>query len=190
MRGQYDLVKWMLVHLGKACCGGEIGGLRKALTLAASFGRVEIMQLLAEFNVCSPWDLGPALLNAVHSSQEESVKFLLKFDDYFDVHIQNALICAVRAYTKGCASSRMMRRLLDASAKTKDGNVLKIVAKLRREETEEIHVQRLDAIYRLLRQDDAVHSESFLWPPLSSPCASAFCPVSFSCCSSTSCEEE
>ena len=104
-----------------------------------------------------PWDLGPALLNAVHSSQEESVKFLLKFDDYFDVHIQNALICAVRAYMKGCASSRMTRRLLDAGAKTKDGNVQKIVAKLRREETEEKHVKRLDAIHRLLRQEDAVH---------------------------------
>ena len=51
MRGNYDLVKWILV--GIACCGGEIGSLRKALTLAASFGRVEIMQLLVEFNVCS-----------------------------------------------------------------------------------------------------------------------------------------
>lgn len=181
LEGHYDLVNWMLSHVGITRCGGS----RDALRLAASNGHVDVMQLLTEFNVCSTSDLRKAFEYAMTYFQENAVKFLLKFakeDDLF-VQIQGGLITSVKGYKRGCVSSRMTRLLLDAGARStetmsykEDGilqhdRALDIVAKLKEEETEEKYLKRLDAIHRLLRQDDAVHSLSFLWPSLSSPTA-------------------
>ena len=180
VEGHYDVVNWMLSHTDIERCGGKSEG-REALCLAAATGHVEVMQLLVEFNVSCMWDLCAALLEAMDNSnfQENSVKFLLKNYPVKVLHvINNALMKAVEGYKHGCTSSRLTRRLMDAGAKTtesvyyeesdgilqNDGTVLDMVAKLRQEETEEKHVQRLDSIHRLLRQEDAVHSLSFLWP--------------------------
>ena len=180
-KGHYDVVKWMLSHTGIALCGGQSEG-RDALRLASSEGHVEVMQLLMEFNVCSMLDLCTAFRGAMDHFQDNSVKFLLKFE--IPILLENttfALKTAVQGYKHGCASSRLTRLLMDAGARTtepisykvdgicKRQTVLEIVAKLREEETEEKHVQRLDAIHRLLRQEDAVHSSSLLWPLIRSP---------------------
>lgn len=188
MKGHYDVVDWMLSRTGIARCGGQSEG-GQALWLAASTGHTEVMQLLTDVGVCSPSDLGKALLEAVHFCQEDSVKFLLKFDDYLYAHIQQALIWAIEEYREGCASSRITRQLMEAGARTtyttcdkdEDGNPtfetpLGKVARLREEETEEKHVKRLDAIHRLLLQEDAVHSRSFRWPSLSSSTTTAATP--------------
>lgn len=194
MEGHYDVVNWILSHTGIARCGGESKG-GQALWRAACGGHVEVMQLLMKFNVFSPYDLGKALLEAVHFSQEKSVKFLLKFDGSNGLpYAQQALIWAVNEYMEGCASSRITRQLMDAGASPTQPTSLQdesgaeyydtalgTVAKLKEEETDDKHVKRLDAIHRLLRQVDAVHSLSFLWPLLPSPSA----PTSSSSSSST-----
>lgn len=188
LEGHQDVVDWMLSHTGIARCGGQSEG-GQALWLAASTGHTEVMQLLTDFGVCSPSDLGKALLEAVHFCQEDSVKFLLKFDNYLYGHIQQALIWAIGEYKEGCASTRITRQLMEAGARTTDTTcdkdedgtptyetALSKVARLREKETEEKHVKRLDAIHRLLLQEDAVHSRSFRWPSLSSSTTAAATP--------------
>lgn len=160
--GRSVLVKWMLLHLGIERCGGQSEG-RDALRHAAQCGSVEIMQLLTERKVFSARDFGEALHRAMDDFQENSVKFLLEEHPTKVCHVlPHALVRAVRGYKHGCASSRLTRRLMDAGAKTTN-TLLDVVVRLREKETEEKHVKRLDDIYRLLRQEDAVHSRSFLW---------------------------
>ena len=176
--GHYDLVEWMLSHVGIAHCGGDSGG-AKAFLLATSTNHVDIMQLLIDVGKYDGEVLGFALLNAVVGFYEHAVECLLQRGDDVE-YLELALMYAVRGYKKhGFASSRLVRRLMDAGAQPTKmmhdektwTTVLDTIVKMKEKETEEKHLQRLNAVYHLLLQEDAVHSLSFLWPSLSSPAA-------------------
>lgn len=176
--GHYDLVKWMLSHVGIARCGGDSGGV-KAFLLATSTNHVDIMQLLIDVGKYDGEVLGFALLNAVVGFFEHAVECLLQRGDDVE-YLELALMYAVRGYKKhGCASSRLVRRLMDAGAQPTKmmhdektwTTVLDAIVKMKEKETEDL--ERLNAIYHLLLQEDALHSLSFLWPSLSSPAATA-----------------
>lgn len=175
-KGHYDVVKWMLTNTGISSCGGATQGV-VALHLASSKGQIEVMQLLMEFKVYSVLELCAAFRGALDNLQVNSVKFLLevRFRTFSDI-VTCALKTTVKGYKYGCSSSRMTRLLMDAGARptkelyyeedgvSKSKTALEIVVELMGKESEVEHLQRLNAIHRLLQQEHAVNSSSLLWP--------------------------
>lgn len=179
-RGHYDAVQRMLSRVGLEGCGGASRGL-KALELAAGADQVEVMQLLTEAGVR---DTGTAFVCAVIGEHRKSILFLRKqyYRDSLD-HINKGnkssgptlLICAIRNYEYKFAP-KLVRWLLDAGASTTArvtmidddgyevhrGTALECMRSERVAEVE--NGGRLDAISRLLRQEEAIHAKSWLWP--------------------------
>lgn len=178
-RGHYDTVQRMLSRVGLEGCGGASRGV-KALELAAGADQVEVMQLLTEAGVR---DTGTAFVCAVIGKHRKSILFLRKQyeRDSLD-HINNGakssgptlLICAIRNY-KYKFAPKLVRWLLDAGASTTtsvtmvdddgyeahNGSALEC---MRTHRLAKVENGRLDAIGRLLQQEEAIHAKSWLWP--------------------------
>lgn len=170
----------MLSRVGLESCGGASRGV-KALELAAGADQVEVMELLTEAGVR---DTGTAFACAVIGNHRKSILFLRRqyYRDSLD-HINKGnkssgptlLICAIRSYEYSFAP-KLVRWLLDAGASTTtrvtmvddDGyEVHRGTARecMRSERATQVgNGGRLDAIGRLLRQEDAIHAKSWLWP--------------------------
>jgi len=179
-RGHYDAVQRMLSRVGLEGCGGASRGV-KALELAAGADQVEVMELLTDAGVR---DTGKAFTCAVIGKHRKSILFLRKQyeRDSLD-HINKGakssgpplLICAIRSYEYKFAP-KLVRWLLDAGASTTtrvtmvDDDGYKVD---RSTALECMRIQRLapvenggrlDAIGRLLQQEEAIHAKSWLWP--------------------------
>ena len=182
-RGESEVVRMMIQHLGIEGCGGATGGV-SALQSAAMFQYVEIMRLLTDAGVD---DMGAALINAAGRGLEESVKFFLRQRGSFASAgvcvnvpcVEVALLSAIRT-----VASRVVRLLVGAGAATTstvrqtggegsaalDGASLALTNWMLREKkvkgekasTDQLH--RLEAIRRLLLRVEAVHAVSWLWP--------------------------
>lgn len=180
LRGHYDAVQRMLSRIGLEGCGGSSRGV-KALELAAGADQVEVLQLLTEAGVR---DTGTAFVCAVIGKHRKSILFLRKQyeRDSLD-HINKGdkssgptlLICAIRNY-KYKFAPKLVRWLLDAGASTTtrvtmvddDGYEVHRGTALEGMRIERLapveNGGRLDAIGRLLLQEDAIHANSWAWP--------------------------
>ena len=177
--GHYDAVQRMLADPGLDVCGGASRGV-KALELAAGTDQVEVMQLLAEAGVR---DTGSALASAIIVAKRNSINFLLKQyeRDSLD-HVNKGsgptlLICAIRNY-KYKFAPKLVRWLLDSGASTTrivtmvDADGIQVHrgtarACMRFEKATQVvggNGGKLEAIGRLLKQEDAVHAISWVWP--------------------------
>lgn len=178
-RGHYDAVERMLSRVGLERCGGASRGV-KALELAAGADQVEVMELLTEAGVR---DTGTAFFCALMEKKRNAMLFLRKQyeRDSLD-HINKGtkssgptlLISAIRSYEYKFAP-KLVRWLLDAGASTTtrvtmvDDDGYEVHRGTAREC---MRIQRLagvenggrlDAIGRLLQQEDAIHAKSWLW---------------------------
>ena len=179
-RGHYDAVQRMLSRVGFEGCGGASRGV-KALEFAACADQVEIMELLTEAGVR---DTGKAFTCAVIGKHRKSIIFLrkqYKRDSLDHVNKGNKssgpalLILAIQNYRYKFAP-KLVRWLLDAGASTTTrvtmvdddgyevhrGTALECVRIQRLAPVK--NSGRLDAIGRLLQQEEAIHANSWAWP--------------------------
>lgn len=176
--GKCDVMRAML-RLGLDVCGGISGGV-KALEHAAGKGHVEVMQLLTDAGVK---DTGACFVLAAQLGQRNSIRFLMKQyeKDALD-HVEASsgptlLIAAIKNQRLG---PKMVRWLMDAGANTRQSLILRVHPTMGPQVdvgTPKNFLGRgmarytpgkvpptLIAIDRLLRQEEAVHAKSWLWP--------------------------
>lgn len=187
--GHAAVVCELLQQVGLRGCGGEASGVN-ALRLAAENQHLEIMAALTDAGVV---DTGVALVGAAGGGREASVKYLLRnepkattleFPYVMGGGVRNPLFGSVQ----GC-SPRVVRLLIDAGADT-TGTITTHLINLETNRPEEVktfkpldlaersirekkigekdateeQLHKLEAIRRLLLQEEAVHALSWLWP--------------------------
>ncbi len=181
-QGNDEVVRELLEQVGIEGCGGQTGGLN-ALGAAAMKGHLDLIGIFAAAGVV---DTGRVLAAAAGAAKQSSVRCLLQqygtgtaiekaayINNTRDVLGRTPLASAVSGYGF-YGSCRVVRTLLDhganVAAAPRAENSLWWVDELRGTKevdgglaTEE-QMQRLEGIYRLLLQEDAVHATSWLWP--------------------------
>ena len=188
--GQLEVVRELLREFGILGCCGPSGGL-DALRIAAVYGQVDIVSTLMDAGVEDA--AGLALLDAIEYSQEAAVGRLLRQQNGWQASYVNfartnlgftALLQSFHCAEDKPCNPRITRRLVDAGADTSSAVQARfednracssltpleymdgwILPKYRDERpTTDKHLQRLEAIRRLLLQAVAVHAVSWLWP--------------------------
>ena len=179
--GKCDAVREML-GLGLGVCGGISRGV-KALEHAAGKGHVEVMQILTDAGVK---DTGTCFVAAAQFSQRNSVRFLMKQYEKDSLgHVEatsgpSLLIAAIKNHNHCGFGPKMVRWLLNAGANTKESLVCRLHPTTGPQfdfGTPNVFLGRemarypagkvprtLTAIDRMLKQEEAVHAKSWLWP--------------------------
>ena len=185
--GHSGVVRELLRQVGIEGCGGDSGGV-DALELAAQEQHIEIMGMLMGAGVV---DTGATvLISAAEDGRVAAAKILLQQgklstrdeDAYINARCSSGRTALTRAI---CGTfPRIVRLLVDAGADTTsvvrftdtDGEVVfddtplaltVLYLRSRRmgqEKITEEGLYQLEAIHRLLMQEEAVHAVSWLWP--------------------------